>query len=252
MPNSKQLSSQEQRILAHQIELPEIGLDNQITIKNAKVLVIGAGGKGTATMQQLAKSGVGTIGICDNYPIEESELPRQSIYGCKDLGKLRAIAVKEKLAPVNQFVEFVLHNICLSEDNIHSIIEPYDILIDATDNFPSRFMINDAAIKLKKPLVYASLLNSVGMLSVFNYHDGPSLRCLYPQVPKGNEKPVLDNMFSWGVPLSILGSLACAEVLKLILNKETRLSGELMQFNFSDYTIHYQKIEKNKENFSLA
>lgn len=249
MAASAQLSEQEKRILAHQIELPEIGEEGQLTIKAAKVLVIGAGGKGTSTLQQLAKAGVGTLGITDNYPIEENELPRQSIYGCKDIGKLRAIAVKDKIAPINHFIKFNIHNICLAPNNIDTIISKYDILVDATDNFPARYMINDAAIKHGKPFIFSSLLNSIGMISVFNYKNGPSLRCLYPNVPKSEGKPSASGLFSWGVPLSILGSLACNEALKIILEKDTPLSGQLMRFDFNNYHASFESIEKKEANF---
>lgn len=252
MSDNGLLAPQEKRIFSRQIALPEIGEKGQETLKKAKVLVIGAGGKGTSVLQLLAKAGVGELGISDNYLIEEEELPRQMVYGCKDLGKLRAIAVKDKIVPANNYVKFNVHNICLAPENIQSIIKPYDVVVDATDNFPARYLINDAAILNKKPYIYGAIHESLGMVSVFNYQQGPSFRCLYPHTPKDKQKPGVQGVFSWGILLNVMGSLMANETIKVILGKTTSLNGNLLKFNFIDYSISYEQIVKNAENFAIT
>jgi adenylyltransferase/sulfurtransferase len=246
---SSNLSEKEIRRYALQIGMPSIGMEGQEKVKGAKVLVIGAGGKGSSVLQNLATVGVGKIGICDNYPVQENELARQYLYGNKDLGKQKAIISKQKLLEVNHLVDYELHNVCLNKNNINLICFPYDILIDATDNFPSRLLINDAAVSLGKPLIYGEVINSVGLVSVFNYSGGPSLRCLYPEQVKQPEKVKPDAFACQVSVMSIIGSIIANEALKIILSKETVLSGKLLQFDASTYSISLKKIEKNPSNF---
>ncbi|NBC82565.1 MAG: hypothetical protein GVY19_04205 [Bacteroidetes bacterium] len=252
MGKNKILTEQEKRIFSHQIAFPHIGLPGQEKLKKSKVLVIGAGGKGTAVLQQLAKAGVGEIGISDNYLIEEVELPRQMLYGTSELGKLKAIAIKEKLIEANNFTQFNLHNICLSKDNIKPIIENYDVLVDTTDNFPARYLINDAAILLNKPWVFGSVVNSLGMVSVFNYQNGPSLRCHYPTVPKHKNKPPAKGINSWGIILNIVGCIIANEVINIVQDKPTDLSGNILNFNMLEYKISYEQVVKNPQNFTIT
>lgn len=243
------LTDKEIRRYALQISMTAIGQEGQEKIKQAKVLVIGAGGKGGSVLQNLATIGVGKIGICDNYPVQENELARQYLYGNKDLGKQKAIISKQKLVEINHFVDYELHNVCLNENNINLICYPYDILIDTTDNFPSRYLINDAAISLGKPLIYGEVSDGIGLVSVFNYMEGPSLRCLYPVPVKKSEKPG-SNAFACQVSvMSIIGSIIANETLKVILSLETVLNGNLLQFNGGNYSFSFKKIEKNQSNF---
>lgn len=243
------LSDKEMRRYALQIGMSPIGLEGQERIKKAKVLVIGAGGKGGAVLQNLATVGVGKIGICDNYPVQEDELARQYLYGNSDLGKQKAIISKQKLEEINHLIKYELHNVCLNENNINLICHPYDVLIDATDNFPSRYLINKAAIELGKPLIYGEVVNNLGLTSVFNYKDGPSFKCLYPEPLKNAERPCSTNFSCQVAVMSIIGSIMANETLKVILSQETKLSGNLLQFEGGSYTFSLQKIEKNPANF---
>jgi adenylyltransferase/sulfurtransferase len=243
------LSEKEKRRYALQISMPGIGEEGQEKIKQAKVLVIGAGGKGSSVMQNLATVGVGKIGICDNYPVQENELARQYLYGNSDLGKQKAIISRQKLLDINHLVEYELHNVCLNENNINLISYPYDVLIDATDNFPSRYIINDAAIALSKPLIYGEVANGLGYVSVFNYMGGPSFRCLYPEPAKNSDRLALSNFSCQVAVMSIIGSIIANETLKIILSQNTILNGNLLKFDGGSYSFSLEKIKKNPANF---
>ena len=243
------LTEKELRRYALQIEMPAIAQEGQEKIKQAKVLVIGAGGKGSSVMQNLATVGVGKIGICDNYPVQENELSRQNLYGNSDLGKQKAIISKQKLLQINHLVDYELHNVCLNEKNINLICYPYDVLIDATDNFPSRYLINDAAMQLGKPFIYGEVVNGLGLASVFNYMDGPSFRCLFPEPLNKQDRPSSSNFSCQVSVMSIIGSIIANETLKVILSHNTVLSGNLLQFDAGSYTFTLRKINKNQDNF---
>ena len=237
--------------MAQQIQLPEVGLTGQEKIKTARVLVIGAGGKGTSVLQSLAAAGVGTLGIADNMLVEENILPRQNLYGEKDLGKQRAIISAQRLSESGCSSVLTLHNICLMETNILKIIAPYDMLVDATDNFPAHYMINDAAIISGKPCVYGSVSHNAGFVSSFNLPGGPSLRCLYPQWPR-NKKPLKDE----GIPAlnllyRITGTLMACEALKIIRGLPSSLNGKLLCFHLDTYTCTFETIPRNEENFRI-
>jgi sulfur-carrier protein adenylyltransferase/sulfurtransferase len=250
---SEILSEKEIRLYAPQIELSQIGLQGQEKIKQAKVIVIGAGGKGTSVLQHLTSLGTGHIGITDNYLVEESCLTRQRLYGNGDLGKQKAIIAKQKLQEINHLVDFRLHNVCLSDSNILNICEEYDILVDATDNFSSRYLINDAAIALNKPLVFGSIVKSEVHVSVFNYKNGPSLRCLYAASPgKDKKSGTVINILSTGLLTGIAGVVMANEIVKIILGKETPLSGALFVFDINTYTSSLKPITKNAESFNIT
>jgi sulfur-carrier protein adenylyltransferase/sulfurtransferase len=248
---SEILSDKEIRIMAQQIQLPEVGIAGQEKTKNSRVLVIGAGGKGTSVLQSLAAAGVGFLGITDNMLVEENILPRQKLYGEKDLGKQRAIISAQRLSESGCSSVFTLHNICLMETNILDIIAPYDLLVDATDNFPAHYMINDAAIIAGKPFVYGSVIHNTGFVSTFNLPGGPSYRCLYPQLPR-SKTPLKDE----GIPAlnllyRITGALMAGEVMKIILGLPSPLHGKLLRFHLDTYTSTFETITRNEENFRI-
>jgi molybdopterin/thiamine biosynthesis adenylyltransferase len=248
---SEILSDKEIRILAQQIQLPEVGIAGQEKIKNARVLVIGAGGKGTSVLQSLVAAGVGTIGITDNMLVEENILPRQNLYGEKDLGKQRAIISAQRLSESGSSSVFTLHNICLMETNILDIIAPYNLLVDATDNFPAHYMINDAAILSGKPCVYGSVNHNAGFVSVFNLPGGPSFRCLYPQRPRTKETLKDEGIPALNVLYQITGTLMASEAIKIILGKPSSLNGRLLHFHLDTYTGTFESITRNEENFRI-
>lgn len=249
---SQVLSPKEIRRYNCQISLPDVGLEGQETLKKSKVLVIGSGGKGSTVLQYLAAAGIGTLGISDNYPVEENKLCRQRLYGNSDLGKQKAIISKQHLQVINHMLEYRLHNVCLSDRNIMPISEPYDLLIDATDNFPARYLINDAAISQNKPFIFGSVLNSLGMVSVFNYKGGPSLRCLYPEVPSQTEKPSLEGLMSTGIATGMIGTVMANEAIKVLLGIDTQLNGNLLNINLSNYQTKVQAIKKQEKNFNIS
>ncbi len=248
---SQILNDNELRRYTCQISLESVGINGQKKLKEASVLVIGAGGKGTAVLQNLVTAGVGKIGISDNLPVEEKFLPKQRLYGNSDIGKQKAIISRQKLVELNHFVNFELHNICIDKNNILNICKEYSLLVDATDNFPSKYLINDAAIILNKPFVFGSVLNPVGMVSVFNYNQGPSLRCLFPAAPPTDKAKGQKNIAAVGILYNIVGTIMANEVLKIILQLENIISGKLLLFNILDYTISFNKIIKNRNNFNI-
>lgn len=241
--NSEILTELEIRRYSQQIELPSVGLEGQEKIKDSKVLVAGAGAKGTTVLQYLVASGVGKIGISDNSMVEENLLPHQRLFGNTDLGKQKAILSKQKLQELNHLVNIELHNICLTETNILSIFSEYDIIVDSTDNFTAHYLINDAAIKMSKPVVYGSVLGSQMHVSVFNYSNGSTFRRLYPEKPFEKINPKMENIVSKGIITGMAGTIMANEVLKVILRLDNTLSGKLLIFNISDYSIEIRKIE---------
>jgi molybdopterin/thiamine biosynthesis adenylyltransferase len=249
---SEILNDNELRRYSSQIKLESIGIKGQEKLKKASVLVIGAGGKGTAVLQNLVTAGIGKIGISDNLPVEEKFLSKQRLYGNSDIGKQKAIISRQKLAELNHYVDFELHNICIDKNNILDISKEYSVLVDATDNFHSKYLINDAAIILKKPLVFGYILNPVGMVSVFNYNQGPSLRCLFPTGPPGDKKTRQKGKAATGILYNIVGTIMANEILKIILQVDNIISDKLLLFNILDYTISFNKIIKNSKNFNIS
>ncbi len=249
---SQILNDNELRRYVYQINLESIGINGQEKLKEASVLVIGAGGKGTTVLQNLVTAGVGKIGISDNLPVEEKFLPKQRLYGNSDIGKQKAIISRQKLAELNHFINFELHNICIDKNNILDICKEYSVLVDATDNFAAKYLINDTAIILKKPFVFGSVLNHVGMVTVFNYNQGPSLRCLFPTAPPRDKSKGQKNMAAVGILYSIVGTIMANEIIKVILQFENIISGKLLLFNILDYTISFNKIIKNPNNFNIS
>jgi adenylyltransferase/sulfurtransferase len=245
---SKVLSELELRRYSKQLVLPSVGLAGQEKIKQSKVLVAGAGGKGTSLMQYLVSSGVGRIGISDCCLVEEKILPDQTLYGNNDLGKHKAIISKQKLTEINHLTKIQLHNVCLSEKNIISICNEYDIIVDATDNLPTHYLIDKAAIRLNKPVVYGCIHRSQACISVFNYNGGPSFSYMYSQYPAEKEEVPLKGVVSVGITYGITGIIMANEVLKVILDLPNTLSGELLIIDTSAYIIKKLKIRNNSGN----
>jgi len=243
------LSDREIRKFAEHVKLTDVGLSGQEKIKKARILTIGAGGKGTAVLQALVAAGVGYIGICDNYPVEEFLLPRQCLYGENDIGKQKAIVSRQRLQVISSSTMFELHNICLSEANIRNIVYNYDIILDATDNFTAHYLISDAAVDSGKPLVFGSVYQHSACITVFNYKEGPAFRCLFASVPHNNMLTEDDKTTAMNMIYSITGHLMANEAIKIILGFETSLNGKLLQFNLRDYSSRFETIIKNPDNF---
>lgn len=247
------LSEQEAKKYARHLILPEIGEGGQQKLKQAKVLVIGAGGLGCPVLQYLCAAGVGTIGIVDFDKVDESNLQRQVLYSIQDIGKPKAETAKEKLVQQNPFITIVAHNVRLSNENALQIIAQYDLVVDGTDNFSTRYLINDVCVMLGKPLVFGSIFKFSGQVSVFNYRNGPTYRCLYPDPPLAGEVPSCAETGVIGVLPGICGTLQANEAIKLITGIGKVLGGKLltfdaltMQFDLFDIPVEpsNRKVEK--------
>lgn len=226
-----QLSAEETRRYSRHLILPDIGVAGQQKLKAARVLVIGAGGLGCPVLQYLAAAGVGTLGIVDDDIVEESNLQRQVLYGMENLGTAKAQAAATRLADLNPHVRVVPHTTRLTAENALSIVPGYDIVMDGSDNFPTRYLANDACVLLGKPLVFGSIFRFEGQVSVFNYEGGPTYRCLYPEPPAPSEVPSCAEAGVLGVLPGIIGSLQASETLKIITGIGDILSGKLFLFD---------------------
>lgn len=212
-----------------QIILPEIGEEGQSKLLKSKVLVIGAGGLGAAILPYLAAAGVGEIGIVDDDDIEISNLHRQVIYKSSSVGKSKAEEAKLTISELNPLVKVNAFSERLSGNNAISLFEKYDIIIDATDNISIKYLINDACLVTNKPMVYGSIFRFQGQVSVFNYQDGPTYRCLYPD--ENNSALNCEEAGVIGISVGIIGMFQANEVLKMILGIGTVLSGKILVYN---------------------
>jgi adenylyltransferase/sulfurtransferase len=247
----KELTNREIKRYEKHIMLPEIGMEGQVKIGNASVAVVGAGGLGCPVLQYLTAAGVGRIGIVEYDMVDESNLQRQILYGSADRGKLKSIISRDRLNLMNDLVEITVSNIRLDKTNAENILKGYDIIVDATDNYTSRYVINDASIKLGKPMVHGAIYKYEGQVSVFNHMNGPSYRCYNPEQDIEKNDPAPSETGLLGVLPGITGTYMATEVLKIITGAGTVLSGRVLIFNIlknSSYTI---EITRNPDNFLL-
>ncbi len=246
-----ELSPKELRRYHRHIMIPEIGPEGQEQIKYSKVLVVGAGGLGCPALQYLSAAGVGKLGIMDDDIVDETNLQRQVLYGSGDIGKLKAIIARQRLIESNNLPDYHVLNIKLNKKNVMEVIKEYDIIVDATDNFPSRYLINDACVILGKPMVYGSIYKFEGQISVFNYKNGPTYRCLYPRPPENQEAPDPSNVGVIGVLPAVIGSLQTNEVIKIILGKGEVLSGKLWVLDIFNVRSYIVSFKPNPVNFNI-
>ncbi|MBJ7881971.1 ThiF family adenylyltransferase [Gelidibacter salicanalis] len=239
------LSAEEQEQYSRHLRLDEVGIAGQLKLKQAKVLVIGAGGLSCPVLQYLSAAGVGTIGIVDDDIIEHSNLQRQILYTHKDLGRYKVKSAVERLQMLNPYIQYNAYQTRLTKDNALELFADYDIIVDGTDNFPTRYLINDAAVLLGKPVVFGSIHKFEGQVSVFNFRNGATYRCLYPTPPKDNEVPNCSEIGVLGVLPGIIGSLQANEVLKIILGLGKILSGQLLTFDALSLKQTLFSVEKN-------
>jgi molybdopterin/thiamine biosynthesis adenylyltransferase/rhodanese-related sulfurtransferase len=228
--------------------LPEVGLAGQKKICRASVLCIGAGGLGSPIAMYLAAAGVGKIGIVDFDVVDFSNLQRQIIHGTGDVGRPKAESARDTIKSINPTCEVVIHNTRLSSENALEIIAQYDVVVDGTDNFPTRYLTNDACVLLKKPNVYGSIFRFEGQASVFAPHlGGPCYRCLYPEPPPPGMVPSCAEGGVLGVLPGIVGCIQAAEILKLILGKGTSLIGRLLLFDALKMKFSELKLRRDPE-----
>jgi len=241
-----QLNNDEIRRYSRHLILPEVGMAGQKKIRATSVLCIGAGGLGSPIAMYLAAAGIGKIGIVDFDTVDFSNLQRQIIHGTEDVGRPKAESAKETIGSINPNVEVVLHNTRLSSENALEIIGQYDIVVDGTDNFPTRYLTNDACVILKKPNVYGSIFRFEGQASVFAPHlGGPCYRCLYPEPPPPGMVPSCAEGGVLGVLPGIIGCIQATEILKLAMSKGTSLVGRLLLFNALDMKFRELKLRRD-------
>jgi adenylyltransferase/sulfurtransferase len=212
---------------------------------NAKVLCVGAGGLGSPALMYLAAAGVGTLGIVEFDTVDESNLQRQIIHGQSDIGKSKAISAKEKIAEINPNVNVIVHELRLDTDNVMEIFSQYDLIVDGTDNFATRYLVNDACVLLKKPYVWGSIYRFDGQASVFWAEYGPCYRCLYPEPPPPGMVPSCAEGGVLGVLCASIGSIQTTEAIKLIAGIGEPLIGQLMIYDALE--MSYRKIKVRKD-----
>lgn len=217
--------------------LPEIGVEGQERLKQAKVLMIGAGGLGCPVLQYLTAAGVGTIGIVDDDVVNESNLQRQILFGVQDIGKKKVVVAAEKLAAQNPFVNFKSYTERITAENAEQLISEFDLVIDGSDNFTTRYLVNDVCVSLDKPLVFGSIHKFEGQVSVFNYLGGPTYRCLYPEPSAPEDMPNCSETGVLGVLPGMIGLYMANEVIKAICKIGQVLSGKLLVLNALENTV---------------
>jgi sulfur-carrier protein adenylyltransferase/sulfurtransferase len=210
--------------------LPEVGVEGQLKLLNSKVLLLGAGGLGAPTALYLAAAGVGTLGIVDDDLVDESNLQRQVIHNTERVGIPKTASARITIEALNPDVEVVEHNLRLDASNILELLEPYDVIVDGADNFPTRYLLNDASVRLGKPVVSASILGFDGQISTFVPHQGPCYRCLYPVPPPPELAPSCGANGVLGVMAGVMGMLQANEVVKLVAGIGEPLVGRLLLY----------------------
>jgi adenylyltransferase/sulfurtransferase len=239
------LTVEEVRRYSRHLIIPDVAMAGQQRLMNAKVLCVGAGGLGSPALMYLAAAGVGTLGIVEFDTVDESNLQRQIIHGQSDIGKSKALSAKEKIAEINPNVNVVVHEIRLDIDNVMDIFAQYDLIVDGTDNFATRYLVNDACVLLKKPYVWGSIYRFDGQASVFWAEYGPCYRCLYPEPPPPGMVPSCAEGGVLGVLCASIGSIQTTEAIKLITGIGEPLIGQLMIYDALEMT--YRKIKVRKD-----
>jgi sulfur-carrier protein adenylyltransferase/sulfurtransferase len=227
--------------------MPEVGMDGQLKLKQARVLMIGAGGLGAPLGLYLAAAGVGHLGIVDFDVVDFTNLQRQVTFSTTDVGRPKSEAAKERLAAMNPAIEITTHETRLTSENALDLFKDYDIIVDGTDNFPTRYLVNDACVLLGKPNVYGSIFRFEGQVSIFGAPGGPCYRCLYPEPPPPGLVPSCAEGGVLGVLPGIVGSLQAVETIKLILGAGDPLIGRLLLFDALGMKFRELKLKKNPE-----
>jgi adenylyltransferase/sulfurtransferase len=252
MDDTFHLSAKEISRYARHITIPEFGMEGQGKLKKSKVLVVGAGGLGSPVLLYLAAAGVGTLGIVDFDKVDDSNLQRQVLFTVDDIGESKVQIAKQKLLKLNPHIEIKVYEEALTKDNALEIIDSYDIVADGTDNFQTRYLVNDACVIAGKVNVYASIFRFEGQVSVFNYLDengerGPNYRDLFPEPPPPGMVPSCAEGGVLGVLPGIIGSMQANEVIKVITGVGNPLSGRLFLFDAASFTPRVLKLKKNSQ-----
>jgi sulfur-carrier protein adenylyltransferase/sulfurtransferase len=240
-----QLLPEEYARYSRHLILPEVGLEGQKRLKAASVLCVGTGGLGSPLLLYLAAAGVGRLGIVDFDVVDHSNLQRQVIHGTSWVGKPKIESAKNRIHEINPYCQVDLYETALSAENALDIIRPYDIVVDGTDNFPTRYLVNDACVLLDKPNVYGSIFRFEGQATVFNYQGGPNYRDLYPEPPPPGMVPSCAEGGVLGILPGIIGVIQATETVKIILGQGTTLSGRLVLYNALEMKFRELKLRPN-------
>jgi molybdopterin/thiamine biosynthesis adenylyltransferase/rhodanese-related sulfurtransferase len=241
------LTTDEVRRYSRHLIIPEIGMTGQKRLKNARVLVVGAGGLGSPALLYLAAAGIGTLGIIDFDVVDESNLQRQVIHGQSDIGRPKAESARDSIREVNPHVTVILHNEQLTSENALQIFAGYDLIVDGTDNFATRYLVNDACVLLHKPYVWGSIFRFDGQASVFWAEHGPCYRCLYPEPPPPGMVPSCAEGGVLGVLCASVGSIQVNEAIKVITGVGEPLVGRLMIYDALEMSYRPVQVKKDPE-----
>ena len=239
------LTVDEVRRYSRHLIIPDVAMAGQQRLMNAKVLCVGAGGLGSPALMYLAAAGVGTLGIVEFDTVDESNLQRQIIHGQSDIGKSKAQSAKEKISEINPYVQVITHEVRLDNSNVKEIFSQYDIIVDGTDNFATRYLVNDACVLLKKPYVWGSIYRFDGQASVFWAEYGPCYRCLYPEPPPPGMVPSCAEGGVLGVLCATIGSIQTTEAIKVITGVGEPMIGSLMIYDALEMSFRKIKVRKD-------
>jgi sulfur-carrier protein adenylyltransferase/sulfurtransferase len=242
---AESLSVDEIRRYSRHLIIPDVGVEGQKRLKNARVLCVGAGGLGSPALMYLAAAGVGTLGIVEFDTVDESNLQRQIIHGQSDIGRSKAESAAASIREINPYVTVEIHNTALDRENVFDIFRQYDLIVDGTDNFATRYLVNDAAVLLGKPYVWGSIYRFDGQASVFWAEHGPCYRCLYPEPPPPGMVPSCAEGGVLGVLCASIGSIQVTEAIKLLAGVGEPLVGSLMVYDALE--MSYRKIKVRKD-----
>ena len=242
-----ELSPKELSRYARHLSLPEVGRQGQTRLKNSRVLIVGVGGLGSPVALYLAAAGVGTLGLVDFDEVDITNLQRQILHGTEEIGKPKLESAKRRISSVNPNVQIVKHSCRLDSHNALEILENYDVVVDGTDNFPTRYLVNDACVLLGKPNVYGSIFRWEGQVSVFAKDEGPCYRCLFREPPPPGLVPNCAEAGVLGVLPGVVGSLQALEVIKLILDEGDSLVGRLLIFDALELKWREVKLKRNPD-----
>ena len=242
-----ELTVDEVRRYSRHLIIPDVAMDGQKRLKNAKVLCVGAGGLGSPALMYLAAAGVGTLGIVEFDTVDESNLQRQIIHGQSDIGRSKAESARDSVREINPYVTVVLHEERLDSENVMEIFAQYDLIVDGTDNFATRYLVNDACVLLNKPYIWGSIYRFDGQASVFWSEYGPCYRCLYPEPPPPGMVPSCAEGGVLGVLCASIGSIQVTEAIKVLTGIGETLVGRLMIYDALEMTYRTVKVRKDPE-----
>lgn len=244
-PDGVELSKEEIERYSRHLIMPEVGMAGQRRLKAASVLLIGAGGLGSPLAMYLAAAGVGRIGLVDYDVVDASNLQRQVIHGTKDIGRPKLESAKARILDINPYVRVETYSAPLTSANAFEVMKPYDVIVDGTDNFPTRYLVNDASVMLGKPNVYGSIFRFEGQASVFDARRGPCYRCLFPAPPPPGLVPSCAEGGVFGVLPGTIGAIQATEAIKLILGVGEPLVGRLLLYDALSMSFDFVKLRKN-------